>query len=207
MEKIQEPQTFNQKIHFRKATPGMKFWHGKLFTVEWSMPHCKWVLIRHVNGNRKYWYKRTERPYRFRRWFIRKGVGRFSNLANIDFPYVVFYVFRWYFPWPKRVVLQMDVRRLTTTIPRSMVIRPRIKYYLCTRPLKLIAPDSEFNSPQLSTPALHIFSFQTVTAPTPVYNFPLLDNTSMEIIRKEIIKEDQTMSLPPNKTDKSHLYA
>lgn len=70
------------------------------------------MLIYYLNGQRKPWYKRTERPYRFRRWFLRGSTGTFSNLANISEPRITVYVFRYYICFPKKVVIPMRIVRM-----------------------------------------------------------------------------------------------
>lgn len=102
-------------FRFKNHPEGLPFLHDKLFTLEWELDNCKWLLIHYRNGQRKKWYRSTERPYRFKRWFARKSNGEFFNLANIDSPKLVLYLFSGYVSWPRKVVIAMQVNRLTTT--------------------------------------------------------------------------------------------
>ena len=120
-------------LHFRVNDINKPFWHDKAFTLEWQLEDCKWVLIHYINGQKKRWYKRTERSYRFKRWFIKKNKDEFSNLANIHFPKVVVYIFPWYVSWPKKKVIQMVVKSL----------------YIQENPMKVYTPKSTINSPSI----------------------------------------------------------
>ncbi len=86
------------------------FWHDKLFVLNWRL-NAKWVLVYFKNGQTKRWWKRTERPYRFKRWFVKSAQGSFSNLANYNHPYIIVYVFSSFFPWPTKRIIPMHVRR------------------------------------------------------------------------------------------------
>jgi hypothetical protein len=111
-------------FQFTRHSEKLPFLHDQLFTLQWNIPRCKWILIHYVNSQRKPWYKRTERPYRFRRWFFRRAQGSFSNLANIREPRITVYVFRFLISFPRKVVIplrigRMDINQnlLTTVIP------------------------------------------------------------------------------------------
>jgi hypothetical protein len=96
-------------------------WHDKGFTLTWDFPDTKWVLLRFINGQKKPWYKFTERKYRFKRWFFLNNPGKFSNIANIESPRVVLYAFPWYISIPKKVVIPMNVQHLVLeTMPLQM---------------------------------------------------------------------------------------
>jgi hypothetical protein len=111
------PISFSKAIH----------WHDKGFTLSWSGLNARWVLVHFVNGQRKPWYKRTERPYRFRRWFIRKGEDSFSNIANVNEPRLTLYVFSWYIAFPKKIVVPMQVHALRVREPETAIYPPEIK--------------------------------------------------------------------------------
>jgi hypothetical protein len=100
-------------FQFKNQPANLSFLHDKLFTLEWELPLFKWVLIYYVNGQKKVWYKKTERPYRFKRWFRRKPTDSFSNLANFKCPYITIYLFKHWISWPKKVVIPMKVNHLT----------------------------------------------------------------------------------------------
>jgi hypothetical protein len=99
-------------FHFKRQPEKLPFWHDKLFTLEWDLPNVKWVLIHYVNGQSKPWYKKVERSYRFRRWFIRKPKGTFSNIANFRRPFVEAYLFSHWISIPKKVVIPLHVNYL-----------------------------------------------------------------------------------------------
>jgi hypothetical protein len=111
------PLTFSKPIH----------WHDKGFTLSWSGLNARWVLVHFVNGQRKPWYKRTERPYRFRRWFIRKGEDSFSNISNVNDPKLTLYVFSWYITFPKKIVVPMQVHALRVREPEPAIFPPEVK--------------------------------------------------------------------------------
>jgi hypothetical protein len=89
--------------------------------------NARWVLVHFVNGQRKPWYKRTERPYRFRRWFIRKGEDSFSNIANVNEPRLTLYFFSWYIAFPKKIIVPMQVHALRVREPEPVVYPPEVK--------------------------------------------------------------------------------
>jgi hypothetical protein len=99
-------------FHFLRHSDKLPFLHDQLFTLQWNIPKCKWILIHYINSQRKPWYKRTERLYRFRRWFIRKAEGSFSNLANINEPRISIYIFRYLICFPRKVVIPLRIRRM-----------------------------------------------------------------------------------------------
>jgi len=99
-------------IQFTNNNSGV-FWHDKLFVLNWNLD-AKWVLVHFRNGQKKRWWKRTERPYRFKRWFVKSAVDSFSNLANYQSPFVTLYVFHSYFPWPQKIRIPMQVHRFQT---------------------------------------------------------------------------------------------
>jgi hypothetical protein len=111
------PISFSKSIH----------WHDKGFTLSWSGLNARWVLVHFVNGQRKPWYKRTERPYRFRRWFIRKGEDSFSNIANVNEPRLTLYVFSWYIAFPKKIVVPMHVHAIKVREPEMSIYPPEVK--------------------------------------------------------------------------------
>ncbi|MFM9051804.1 MAG: hypothetical protein ACKOKF_05735 [Bacteroidota bacterium] len=97
-----------------KNSPGnLPLQHDQLFTLEWELKGYKWLLIRYHNGQKKKWYRSTERPYRFKRWFFGKQQGSFSNLANLFSPKIEAYLFPWYLSWPKKITIPLQVSRLS----------------------------------------------------------------------------------------------
>jgi hypothetical protein len=124
------PISFSKAIH----------WHDKGFTLSWSGLNARWVLVHFVNGQRKPWYKRTERPYRFRRWFIRKGEDSFSNIANVNEPRLTLYVFSWYIAFPKKIVVPMQVNALRVREPETVVYPPEVK------PVIVVMDNIEFDT-------------------------------------------------------------
>jgi hypothetical protein len=111
------PISFSKPIH----------WHDKGFTLSWSGLNARWVLVHFVNGQRKPWYKRTERPYRFRRWFIRKGEDSLSNIANVNEPRLTLFVFSWYIAFPKKIIVPMQVNALRVHEPKTAIYSPEVK--------------------------------------------------------------------------------
>jgi hypothetical protein len=99
-------------FHFKNHRPDQPFYHDKAFTLEWNLSHCKWILIRFFNSQRKAWYRSTERNYRFRRLFFRKAKGSFTNLANIHSPFIEVFTFPYWISLPKKYLIPMQVNRL-----------------------------------------------------------------------------------------------
>ncbi|MFN4852880.1 MAG: hypothetical protein ACK5JC_00510 [Bacteroidota bacterium] len=99
-------------FHFKNHRSDQPFYHDKAFTLEWNLSHCKWILIRFFNSQRKAWYHSTERNYRFRRLFFGKAKGSFTNLANIHSPFIEVFVFPYWISLPKKHLLPMQVNRL-----------------------------------------------------------------------------------------------
>lgn len=99
-------------------------WHGKSFRFSWDIPDAWGVIIHYHNGERREWYRRTERSYRFQRWFFRGGQGVFRNIAHRDFPELTLYVFRGYSLVPKKIRIPMQVRTLNVNRPEIDLSRP-----------------------------------------------------------------------------------
>jgi hypothetical protein len=131
-------------------------WHGKGFSLSFDFPGAWLVLLHFDNGERKAWYRRTERPYRFRRWFFRKGKSRFQNIANVLSPEVRLYVFRGFSPFPEKILVPMDVRLLRVREPEAQIqdmqpVKPSL-------PVSVLRPFIRNSKPSLAfrTPALQI---------------------------------------------------
>jgi hypothetical protein len=105
-------------------TSNTKHWHDKGFTLQWDYPEVKFVLVNFRNGQKKRWYKRTERAYRFKRWFLRKGKDSFSNIANYNAQFITLYLFSWYISFPKKVIVPMNVGALKVHEPESLFAMP-----------------------------------------------------------------------------------
>lgn len=108
-------------------TSNAQQWHDKGFTLQWDYPEAKFVLVNFRNGQNKRWYKRTERAYRFKRWFLRKGKDSFSNIANYNAQFVTLYLFSWYFSFPQKVIIPMNVGALKVHEPESLFALPVAK--------------------------------------------------------------------------------
>ncbi|MFM2207958.1 MAG: hypothetical protein RL213_1933 [Bacteroidota bacterium] len=191
-------------FRFRKNKTGSPFWHGKLFTVEWELPGCKWVLVHYKNGERKPWYKRTERPYRFRRWFLKKGSDRFSNLANVDSPQVVIYVFRWYVAWPERKVLPMDVRRLSVPATEVRVFRPEVNCSVTGISLHVEVPEKTLSSPPSPVPAPFVLRLHPSVPALPSFDFPVMDWPVSEWVRNDRVRDGDLTFTQLEKIHKSN---
>jgi hypothetical protein len=162
-------------FQFKNHPLNIPFEHNKLFTLEWQSLKCKWLLIHYVNNEKKRWYKRTERPYRFRRWFFRKATGNFSNLANFHSQKIEVYLFKWYISWPRKITIPLIVKRLIITkfpIHISLEQAPRLNTTLLAKPLivGVIHPSypNVYNNVSVRVPELNIFSQKPP-------NFPLCD--------------------------------
>ena len=142
------PISFSKAIH----------WHDKGFTLSWSGLNVRWVLVHFVNGQRKPWYKRTERPYRFRRWFIRKGEDSFSNIANVNEPRLTLYFFSWYIAFPKKIVVPMQVHALRVREPETAVYPPEVKPCIPALHNAEIAAQVHKQDMEVLDPALEITS-------------------------------------------------
>ncbi len=105
-------------------TSNAQQWHDKGFTLQWDYPEAKFVFVNFRNGQNKRWYKRTERAYRFKRWFLRKGKDSFSNIANYNAPFITLYLFSWYISFPKKVIIPMNVGALKVHEPESLFAMP-----------------------------------------------------------------------------------
>lgn len=194
-------------FRFRKNKTGAPLWHGKLFTLEWELSGCKWVLVHFDNGERKPWYKRTERPYRFRRWFLKKGNDRFSNLANVASPRIVIYSFRRYIAWPVRTVLPMEVRRLSVPAPEVNVFIPKVNCGGTGNPLRLDAPEIPLSSPPVPVTVPLTFKFNPSIFSTPSFNFPVMDWPVSEWVRNGRVSDGELTFTQLEKIHKSNSYA
>jgi hypothetical protein len=130
-------------------TSNAQQWHDKGFTLQWDYPEVKFVLVNFRNGQKKRWYKRTERSYRFKRWFLRKSKDSFSNIANYNSQFITLYLFSWYISFPKKVIVPMNVGALKVHEPESLFAMPvAIVEDLHT---DLIHPSSQLIHPQPPT--------------------------------------------------------
>ncbi len=119
---MQKPQ-FKHSLH----------WHDKAFTLSWDLPHVWLVLVYFKNGqHRHFWFKRTERPYRFKRWFLRKGKDQFRNIANINSPSISLYIFRGFRFWPQKITLPMRVDALRVREPETHILTKEPKINMIT---------------------------------------------------------------------------
>lgn len=130
-------------------------WHGKLFRFSWDLPNAWWVWIYFHNGERKPWYRRTERSYRFRRWFFRRSQGTFRNIAHSDFPSITLYIFPQYSIFPKKQVIQLQVHRLDIPQLSLAVFNPdaltRIPELVLDKPnVRLQVPETRIRKPYLN---------------------------------------------------------
>ncbi len=124
-------------------------WHDKGFTLEYDFPEAKWILIWFKNGQRKPWYKITERSYRFKRWFFRKSVGKFSNIANLGSPQIVIYAFPWFVAIPKKIFIPMHVQYMQ---PESNPVQIENQNLVIS---PLVAP-AILSSPEVKELVIHI---------------------------------------------------
>jgi hypothetical protein len=124
-------------------TSNAQQWHDKGFTLQWDYPEAKFVLVHFRNGQKKRWYKRTERAYRFKRWFLRKGTDSFSNIANYNAPFITLYLFSWYISFPQKVIVPMNVGALKVHEPESLFAMPvaRVKDFNA----EMVHPTSQLN--------------------------------------------------------------
>ncbi len=102
-------------------------WHGKGFTLHWNFPDAWLVLVHYHNGEQKAWYRSTERGYRFRRWFLKKGKDQFQNLAHFSRRELFLFVFKGFSPFPEKIRIPMDVRILRVQEPEAVMYRPWAK--------------------------------------------------------------------------------
>lgn len=167
-------------FRFINHPQGASFMHGKLFTLEWQLQGYKWLLIRYYNGQRKKWYRRTERPYRFKTWFFGKRAGSFSNIANYQSPKIEVFLFRWYLAWPKKLVIAMPVYRLAThsfSVSTKHISQPPTPSAPSTKtPLLSPLAPSVSTTPQSVTTTIPHPDIQINTSPsTPICHWPVSD--------------------------------
>lgn len=97
--------------------PRTALWHQQLFRLDFEVPEARAVLVHYHNGIQRPWHLKTNRKYRFRRWFWRKGKDSFRNLANPNRPWIDLYVVESWFSWPKRVRITLNVGRVDLNSP------------------------------------------------------------------------------------------
>jgi hypothetical protein len=134
-------------------------WSGKSFRFSWDIPSAWGVWIYFHNGERKPWYRRTERPYRFRRWFFRGRKGTFRNIAHPDFPEITLYVFPKYSIFPTKQVISLRVNRLDISYFPIEVFQPQAKpHKLELAPvvsnIRVVLPYTRFRKPYLPSPCI-----------------------------------------------------
>jgi hypothetical protein len=104
-----------------------RLWHGKRFTLHWDFPGAWLVLVYYHNGEKKPWYRPTERPYRFRRWFLKKGKDRFQNIAAFHRPEIRLFVFSGFSPIPEKMIVPMEVGILRVREPEAEPSLPQMQ--------------------------------------------------------------------------------
>lgn len=125
-------------------------WHDKGFTLLFDFPEARWVLIRFVNGQKKPWYKITERKYRFKRWFFRKRRDKFSNIANLRSPQVILYVFPWFIAIPKKIIVPMRVKYLRTESTPLQIGEQNLSIIPMVQPIHSPAPSIKTSQIQIA---------------------------------------------------------
>ena len=105
-------------------------WHGKGFSLQWNIPGAWLVLVHFSNGEQKAWYRRTERSYRFSRWFWKKGTDRFRNIANYRQPFITLYIFKGFSLLPEGQSIPMNVRVLRVREPEIKNREPSVRLIL-----------------------------------------------------------------------------
>ena len=131
-------------------------WHGKGFSLQWKFPAAWLVLVHFTNGEKKRWYKRTERSYRFRRWFWRKGEDRFQNIANLQHPFISLFIFSGFSPFPKKLLIPMEVRALRVHEPELQLAEPNMETALPGFKKKLHEALVRMAKPGIRHPAIRI---------------------------------------------------
>jgi hypothetical protein len=106
------------------------FWHDKSFQLLWSYKDCLFVVVHYKNSQKKSWYRSTERNYRFQRFFIKKNVDKFSNIANIASPKVVLYLFYWFILFPKKIIIPMNVKKVDLVDIEPIVLGKELRVKL-----------------------------------------------------------------------------
>lgn len=122
---------------FKNNNSGV-YYHEQKFTIQWDFPEACKVIVRYHNGNKrvvlpivtdsnkqvidgsKYkvlnfllWLSRKKkRSYRYIRFFFRKPVDEFSNIANYRSQSIKLTVFSTHFPWVKTHTVSMTVNLL-----------------------------------------------------------------------------------------------
>lgn len=160
-------------FRFINQPNNLPFQHNSLFKIEWQVADCKWLLIRYYNNEKKRWYKRTERSYRFRRWFLGKPSGTFSNLVNFHSPKIEFYIFSWYIAWPTKITIPIKVSRLSVKSPviecdSGIPIIPEKRTYLYRNELNIEQVLFPENQCEFSIHSAEPLVIQPKTPQTPV---------------------------------------
>ena len=114
------------------------YYHEQKFTLQWDFPEACKVIVRYHNGNKRVVlpivtdsskqvidgskYKvlnfllslsrKKKRSYRYKRFFFRKPVDEFSNIANYRSQSIKLTVFSTHFPWVKTHTVSMTVNLL-----------------------------------------------------------------------------------------------
>jgi hypothetical protein len=115
-----------------------QFYHEQKFTLQWNFPKASRVVVRYFNGNKRVvlpivtdsskqvvdgskfkvinfllWLSRKKkRSYRYKRFFFRKPVDEFSNIANFRSQSIKLTVLSSQYPWLKTYTVPMTVKIL-----------------------------------------------------------------------------------------------
>jgi hypothetical protein len=114
------------------------YYHEQKFTLQWDFPEASRVVVRYFNGNKRVvlpivtdsskqvvdgskfkvinfllWLSRKKkRSYRYKRFFFRKPVDEFSNIANFRSQSIKLTVLSSQYPWLKTYTVPMTVKIL-----------------------------------------------------------------------------------------------
>jgi hypothetical protein len=153
-------------------------WHQKAFSIRLNISEAKRILIWYHNGNRKPWWLRTDRAYRFRRLTWLKAPFVFRSIANENSQGLILWVFTGWLTLPKKIFVPLKVGRLSLLQPNLNTLTVSInsknkfetkKYQVTTKPgeimVRNVVPNfkrpvfTEFNihTKPIGEPALKTF--------------------------------------------------
>lgn len=155
--------------HFLNYSPLLQLdppvlWHHKRFRLHFTYPGVAFAVIYYHNGLTKPWYRRTERPYRFKRLFFRSGKSTFNNIASLYGSDLHVLLWEKWYKFPSYHQIKLNVRQLETILPDISVVA----------------------SP--SIPKIKSISYGTLSPKYPQVNLPLFWNNDLSTVVEQNLK-------------------
>jgi hypothetical protein len=131
-------------------------WHQKLFKLDLTFEGAWRILVYYNNGVHKPWWKKTNRSYRFKRWFWLKSPFIFKSLANQNNPEIIIWVFYNWYSRPDKKVIPLEISHLHIEEPLLYQKQPKFETQPIYLPVTNFRPHFEEKNCQILLPSIEI---------------------------------------------------